>query len=1047
MDVFDLQAVLRLDSSAYEKGLDEAKGTAEKKGSLITGGLKTMATMGAAAFAATGAGVVAFTKSAVNAGASFDKAMSQVAATMGVTTDEIQDLNQFAQEMGRQTQFSATDAAEALNYMALAGYDADMSMQMLPNVLNLAAAGNIDLAYASDMVTDAQSALGLTAEQTTEMVDKMAKTSSKSNTSVAQLGEAILTIGATARSVKGGTTELSTLLGVLADNGIKGAEGGTHLRNILLSLQNPTDNARDILDDLGIAVYDADGNMRSMVDIVGDLQKGLGDMDGASRDAAISGIFNKADLASVNALLNTSGERFDELTGYIDDAAGAAQAMADTQLDNLTGDITIMKSAFEGAQIAVSNKLTPSLRKMVQFGTRGISDLTAAFEEGGLEKAMEVFNGLLDEAITAFADKFPDILDTVGTVMGGMVKTIAKNAPKLIKALADVVTDLAGQLIDGIPEFVDSAVELFLSLVEGLTQALPQLIQKLGEAIPQIANSLAEHSGEILSAGIDMFLVLGQALLDAIPGIVKEIPTFIASIGEGLLEGVGHLFSEIDSMFAQKYDVLSDTEHRLIDTIHEERDAIDEIIQKRQEQFDGIDAETQHYSDLLTELESITDENGKIKEGYEKRAEVITGVLSEAYGVEMEIVDGVIQGYSDIRQKVLEAIEAERARALLAADQEAYTEAIKNQKDAFTQLQTAQFDVDKATEELYGTYQELDKALADAQAEEQKYGQVSDETRNRITDLNQDIENQESALGKQQDALTVAKQNYSDYMGVIQQHEGLMAAVAEGDVDKLNEAVYNMTNDIRDSSYATEKDLSRMEKNSKQTMEQMATSFKNGDKTITKEMVQESINRYDKVMDQQRKYKRESPKIVDEAGKLQNEKLKTRFISAVTEAGTWTEKMTAKIRNTRDGMAKASSYMMDGLNSGMDSKWNFVLGKAQSLANAIKSTVNNALDISSPSKVMKWVGQMIDEGLGIGIEQYAPTDEAANMVSDVISSAEDAIDDYGYEDGIAGSYEGNESVIINMTINGAVGQDVEELANIVSDRLTNQLARRRAVYA
>ena len=1047
MDVFDLQAVLRLDSSQYEKGLDEAKATADKKGSSIISGLKTIGKLGAAAFAATGAGVAAFTKSAISAGQSFDKAMSQVAATMGVTTDEIQDLNQFAQEMGRTTSFSATQAAEALNYMALAGYDSVTSMQMLPNVLNLAAAGGIDLAYASDMVTDASSALGLSIEETSTMVDQMAKASSKSNTSVSQLGEAILTIGATARSIRGGTTELSTILGVLADNGIKGAEGGTHLRNILLSLQNPTDDARAIMDDLGLAVYGADGKMRAMDDIVGDLQKSMEGMDDASKDAIVSGIFNKADLASVNALLNTSQERFDELTVAIEDSAGAAQAMADTQLDNLAGDITLFKSALEGAQIAVSNKLTPSLRKFVQFGSKGISDMTAAFEEGGLQGALEVFNGLLDEAISAFADKFPDILDTVGTVMGGMVKSISKSAPKIIKALADIVTDMAGQLIDGIPEFVDNAVELFLSLVEGMEKALPQLVQKLGEAIPKIASSLAEHTGDILKAGIDLFIVLGDSIIQAIPSIVSQIPKLIGEIGMGLLEGVEHLITQIEKPFIEKYDLLSETEHKLIDSIHEERDAIDELISKRQEQFGDIDAEAEHYSALLTELESITDENGRIKKGYEDRAAVITGVLSEAYGIEIEIINGVVQGYTDIVSKVNEAIAAEKARALLAADQEAYTEAIQNQQKAWADLQTIQLDVDKATEQLFGTYQELDKALADAKAEEDMYGQVSDETRNRITDLNSSIDDQEVALSQQQEALTDAKQNYSDYMATIQQHEGLMSAVAEGDVGKMNQAINDLTNDFRDSSIATEKDMRRMEENAKKTMDQMTTAYKNGDKNITKEMVQESINRYDRVKAEQRKFKEQSPKILDEAGKLQNEKIKKRYEEAVTSTGGWVDKMSQKIKNARGSIESAGEYMMGGLNAGIDNKWSSVIGKAQSLVSAISNTINSGFKIASPSKVMMWVGQMIDEGLGIGIERYAPVEEAANMVSDVISSAEDAIDDYGYVEEEGGQYEDTQSVIINMTINGAVGQDVEELANIVSDRLANQLARRKAVYA
>ena len=224
----------------------------------------------------------------------FDKAMSQVAATMGKSVDEISDLREFAIEMGSTTAFSATQAAEGLNYMALAGYSAEQSMKMLPTVLNLAAAGNIELAAASDMVTDAQSALGLTTQETVDLVDQMAKASSTTNTSVAQLGEAMLTIGGTAKMMKGGTEELAQVLGLLADNGIKGSEGGTALRNMLLSLSAPTSQAAAELDKLNLDVFDANGNMRSMQDIVGDLGTALSGMT----DEEIEAFFRMATEAN-----------------------------------------------------------------------------------------------------------------------------------------------------------------------------------------------------------------------------------------------------------------------------------------------------------------------------------------------------------------------------------------------------------------------------------------------------------------------------------------------------------------------------------------------------------------------------------------------------------------------------------------------------------------------------------------------------------------------------------------------------------------------------
>ena len=382
MDVFDLVAKLRLDTTQYEAGLKDAKTSADKLGKASKGlqalnkGVNAVLKVGAAAATAAVAGMTAFAKASVQTGMQFDSAMSQVAATMGTTVDQISELRDFAQEMGAKTAFSATQAAEALNYMALAGYDAETSMAMLPNVLNLAAAGSMDLARASDMVTDAQTALGLTTEETTTMVDQMAAAASKSNTSVSQLGDAMLTIGATARNLKGGTQELATVLGVLADNGIKGAEGGTHLRNAILSLQTPTKDGTEALKQLGMSyedMYDDAGNMRALPEIFQQMSTAMEGMNQQSKDAIISGIFNKTDLASINALIGTSASRWRELETAISASKGAAEEMANTQLDNLTGDITLMKSAWEGVKIALSDGVTPAIRTAVQNITKLLS--------------------------------------------------------------------------------------------------------------------------------------------------------------------------------------------------------------------------------------------------------------------------------------------------------------------------------------------------------------------------------------------------------------------------------------------------------------------------------------------------------------------------------------------------------------------------------------------------------------------------------------------------------------------------------------------------
>lgn len=346
----------------------------------------------ATAAAATGAAVG---KSALDSYSDFESSISQVQATMGIAKDAMSTvdgqsvntmdtLNALAKKMGAETAFSATECADALNYLALAGYDTQQMCDTLPTVLDLAAAGNIDLASASDMVTDAMSALGMGVDESEKMVDQMAKTASTTNTSVAQLGEGILTIGATAKSIKGGTAELNTALGILANNGIKGAEGGTNLRNVILSLQSPTDNAAAKMEELGVKTYDSEGNMRSLNDILSDLNASMDGMTAAQKDDIIGTIFNKTDLAAVNSLLANTGDTWDNLQQTITDSTGSAAQMAETQLDNLKGKITLFKSATEGAAIAIGDDLAPAAKEAVQAAT----DVVNAFNTGGLDAAL-----------------------------------------------------------------------------------------------------------------------------------------------------------------------------------------------------------------------------------------------------------------------------------------------------------------------------------------------------------------------------------------------------------------------------------------------------------------------------------------------------------------------------------------------------------------------------------------------------------------------------------------------------------------------------------
>ncbi len=367
-------------------------------------------------------GIKQIADASIETGSSFEASMSQVAATMGMTAEEInagstdyEKLSNAAKACGQTTKYSASESAEALNYLALAGYDVNKSVETLPKVLDLAAAGGIDLAYASDLVTDSMAALGMETKDLDMYIDEMAKTSQKSNTSVAQLGEATLVCAGTVTVTKQSLETMNAELGILANNGIKGAEGGTHLRNVLLSLAAPTDVASVALDDLGVKVSDSSGNMRDLNDIMLDLNASMSGMATTEKTQMISRIFNKTDIAAVNALLKGTGNEFDTLIKELEGCSGAAKAMAETMNNNLKGKVTILQSALEGLGISAYEIFDDDMKSAVDGATDAVGRLQRSIESGdlgvSLNKMSDAFGNFIEGAVEAGEDALPVLID------------------------------------------------------------------------------------------------------------------------------------------------------------------------------------------------------------------------------------------------------------------------------------------------------------------------------------------------------------------------------------------------------------------------------------------------------------------------------------------------------------------------------------------------------------------------------------------------------------------------------------------------------------
>ena len=545
-------------------GIDDANNAAESK-------MKGLGTKVGAATAkvaaAVGAAAVAVGTAAVKVGSDFEKSMSQVSATMGYTAEDLNDrtsdaaqsfarLEQAAMDAGSTTKYSASEASEALNYLALAGYDVDKSIEVLPKMLNAASAANVDLAYMSDLVTDGMSALGLETNQLDGFLDQMTRTSQKSNTSIAQLGEAILTVGGTAKVLKGGTEEMNTVLGVLADNGIKGSEGGTALRNVILSLTAPTKTAAEQIEALGLSVTDAEGNMRALPDIMQDLNAAMSDMSEADKTQVLSDIFNKVDLKSVNALLGTTAERFADLSGEIADSAGATEAAAKTQEDNLQGMITIIKSQLEGLAISVYKGMEEPLKNVAVAFSDFLTDMSSS---GMLDTFIDSLAQIATVLGNAVIDILPVLIDLINTLLPPIMDLIQTALPPLL--------DLINTLLPPIMDLIQAALPPLLDLMDQFMPVIKQIIQTVLPPLLKMISSLLPPILKVVEIVLPILLKLldpiGKLLdamsvyLDALMAIVTPLLDLLEPVIDWLLEPMIKTITRLSGALQVLYGIVT----------------------------------------------------------------------------------------------------------------------------------------------------------------------------------------------------------------------------------------------------------------------------------------------------------------------------------------------------------------------------------------------------------------------------------------------------------------------------------------------------------
>ena len=722
-------------------------------------------------------------KETFQVGADFEQSMSKVKAISGASADEMQALSDKAKEMGSSTVFSASESAEAFQYMAMAGWDTEEMLSGIEGVMNLAAASGADLATTSDIVTDALTAMGYEAKDAGRLADVMAAAAANSNTSVEQMGATFQYAAPLVGALGYNMEDTAVAIGMMANAGIKGEKAGTALRSILTRLSTGTGDCADAMKELGISMTktNADGStsMKSLDEVIGDLRTAFSGLDETQKAQYASSIAGQEAMSGLLAIVGGSEEDFQKLTAAVAGSEGAAKQMADTMNDNVAGSLTLLKSNIEGKMIGVFEKAAPSIKTAID----NISATLDTVDWDSVGEAVGVIAENIGEFITWVinnGDTVKGILEAVGFALGTIF--VVDKASNFVTALGNV-----GTAFTNLGKDSDTAKES------------ASLLSKL------ITSPAAWSVAAIAGIGIAL-----NELEKAYQNQIKA----------------EHDFTEAQKETIKKCEELSQT--------------YTDLDQARQDSFSVISSEYGHIEELMTEYDSLIDENGEVKKGYEDRANFIINELAQALGVEKEQIQQSIEDNGHLSDSIYEVLKAKEAEAILAADQEAYTTAIKNRTDAFNAYNDA-LEIERQK------YSELEQAEYDLSEAQKKLDEASEKYPDHLTQANLAVEDAaksmeaaQAAYDEASEAVENAKTAYEGFNATIENHEGLQSAVISGDADKIADALLRVKNDFKTAETATRESLEGQVKQLQKNYDDMKDAVEKGAPGVTQAMVDDA---------------------------------------------------------------------------------------------------------------------------------------------------------------------------------------------------------------